>query len=115
MKGPMKEYIDTIIVGGGQAGLAVSYYLTEQGRSHVVLEQSSQPANAWPNQRWDSFTFVTPNWMTRLPGAEYCGTDLDEFMARSEIVTFFEQYVERFKLPVRFGVQVTAIEQESSS
>jgi len=111
----MKEYIDTIIVGGGQAGLAVSYYLTEQGRSHVVLEQSSQPANAWPNQRWDSFTFVTPNWMTRLPGAEYCGTDLDEFMARSEIVTFFEQYVERFKLPVRFGVQVTAIEQESSS
>jgi putative flavoprotein involved in K+ transport len=46
----MNEYADTIIVGGGQAGLAVSYYLTEQGRSHVVLEQSSQPANAWRNQ-----------------------------------------------------------------
>ena len=115
MKRQMKEYVDTIIVGGGQAGLAVSYYLTQQGTSHVVLEQSSHPANAWRNQRWDSFTFVTPNWMTRLPGAEYRGTDLDGFMSRSEIVTFFEQYVERFKLPVRYGVQVTAIEQESSS
>jgi putative flavoprotein involved in K+ transport len=111
----MKEYTDTIIVGGGQAGLAISYYLTQQGRSHLVLEQSSQPANAWRNQRWDSFTFVTPNWMTRLPGTEYHGTDLDGFMSRSEIVTFFQQYVERFKLPVRYGVQVTAIEQESST
>jgi putative flavoprotein involved in K+ transport len=111
----MKEYTDTIIVGGGQAGLAVSYYLTQQGRSHLVLEQSSQAANAWRNQRWDSFTFVTPNWMTRLPGTEYHGTDLDGFMSRSEIVTFFQQYVERFKLPVRYGVQVTAIEQASST
>jgi len=50
--------------------------------------------------------------MTRLPGAEYRGTDLDGFMSRSEIVAFFEQYVERFKLPVRFGVHVTAIEQD---
>jgi putative flavoprotein involved in K+ transport len=111
----MKEYLDTIIVGGGQAGLAVSYYLTQQGRSHAVLEQSPQPANAWRNHRWDSFTFVTPNWMTRLPGAEYHGADPDGFMSRSEIVTFFEQYVERFKLPVRYDVQVTAIEQESGS
>ena len=109
----MKEYSDTIVVGGGQAGLAVSYYLTQQGHSHVVLEQSSQPANAWRNQRWDSFTFVTPKWMTRLPGAEDHGADLDGFMSRSEIVTFFEQYVERFKLPFRYGV--TAIEQDPGS
>jgi cation diffusion facilitator CzcD-associated flavoprotein CzcO len=115
MERQMKEYVDTIIVGGGQAGLAASYYLTQQGSSHVVLEQLSQPANAWRNQRWDSFAFVTPKWMTRLPGAEYRGTDLDGFMSRSEIVTFFEQYVERFKLPVCFGIHVTAIEQESSS
>jgi putative flavoprotein involved in K+ transport len=105
----MREYTDTVIIGGGQAGLAVSYYLTRQGRSHVVLEKSPQPANAWRNQRWDSFTFVTPNWMTRLPGAEYRGPDPNAFMSRSEIVTFFEQYVERFKLPVRYGVQITAI------
>lgn len=113
--GEMKEYTDTIIVGGGQAGLAVSYYLTRQGRSHVVLEQASHAASAWRNRRWDSFTFVTPNWMTRLPGMEYQGPDPEGFMSRSEIVTFFEQYVERFKLPVRYGVQVTAIEQTSSS
>ena len=110
----MREYTDTVIIGGGQAGLAVSYYLTHQGRSHVVLEQSPQPANAWRNQRWDSFTFVTPNWMTRLPGVEYSGPDPNAFMSRSEIVTFFEQYVERFKLPVHYGVQVIAIEQESN-
>jgi putative flavoprotein involved in K+ transport len=74
-----------------------SAYLTQQGRSHLVLEQSPEPANAWRNQRWDSFTFVTPNWMTRLPGAEYHGSDLDGFMSRNEIVTFFEQYVKAFQ------------------
>jgi putative flavoprotein involved in K+ transport len=66
----MSESIDTVIVGGGQAGLDVSYYLTQQGRAHVVLERSLQAANAWRNQRWDSFTFVTPNWTARLPGSD---------------------------------------------
>jgi putative flavoprotein involved in K+ transport len=106
----MTEYVETVIVGGGQAGLAVSYHLTQQGREHTILEQASQAAEAWRNHRWDSFTFITPNWMIRMPGAEYQGPDPDGFMPRDEIVAYFEEYIERFKLPIRYGVRVTSVE-----
>lgn len=75
----MTEQIDTIIIGGGQGGLSTSYHLTQQGREHVILEQADQAAEVWRN-RWDSFTLNTPNWMTRLPGAEYNGDDPDGFI-----------------------------------
>lgn len=107
------EYAETVIVGGGQAGLSVSYYLTQQGHNHVVLEQAERPAEAWRNHRWDSFTLVTPNWMIRLPGAEYRGHDPDGFLPLTEIVAYFEQYVSRYQLPVRFGVRVTAVTPSS--
>ena len=96
----MTEHVDTIIVGGGQAGLSTSYYLKKQGREHVILEQARQAAKVWSN-RWDSFTLNTPNWMTRLPGAEYQGNDPDGFMPRDEIVAYFDAYIERFELPIR--------------
>jgi putative flavoprotein involved in K+ transport len=108
----MNEQIETVVIGGGQAGLAISYYLTQQGRNHVVLEQAAQVGNRWRNYCWDSFTWVTPNWTIRLPGAEYQGDDPDGFLTRAEIVACFEQYVERFNLPVRYGVRVIAIEQK---
>ena len=109
----MTEFVETIIVGGGQAGLSVSYYLSQDGRNHVVLEQASQPGNAWRNHRWDSFALNTPNWQTRLPGAEYQGDDPDGFMSREGIVTYLEQYVESFHLPVPYCVGVTEVEQNS--
>ena len=71
----MLHRIDTVIVGGGQAGLAISYYLSQEGRDHVVLERAPAVAHAWRNQRWDSFTLVTPNFQVRMPGAEYRGND----------------------------------------
>jgi putative flavoprotein involved in K+ transport len=111
----MAECVDTLIVGGGQAGLAVSYCLSQQGRDHVVLEQSNGPADAWRNHRWDSFTLNTPNWQTRLPGAEYHSDDPDGFMSRDDVVAYLERYVRRFHLPVRFCVRVTKVEQTSSS
>ena len=103
------ERIDTIIIGGGQAGLATSFYLKKQGREHLVLERADRPGAAW-QQRWDSFTLVTPNWAFRLPGAEYTGDDRDGFMPRDEILRVFERYVASQELPVRFGVDVTAVE-----
>jgi putative flavoprotein involved in K+ transport len=107
----MGEYVETIIIGGGQAGLATSYHLSQMNREHLVLEQAEQAGNAWRNQRWDSFTFVTPNWMIRLPGAEYQDDDPDGYLPRDEIVHYFEGYVERFRLPVRYGVRVTGVER----
>jgi putative flavoprotein involved in K+ transport len=108
----MNEQIDTVVIGGGQAGLAISYYLTQQSREHVVLEQAAQVGNRWRNFCWDSFTWVTPNWTIRLPGAEYQGDEPDGFLTRAEIVSYFEQYVERFNLPMRYGVRVLAVERK---
>ncbi len=107
----MNQKTETIIIGGGQAGLATSFYLARNGREHIVLEKAAQAGNAWRNERWDSFTLVTPNWSFRLPGAEYQGDAPDGFMPRDEIVTCFEQYVERFHLPVQYGVRVSSVEQ----
>ena len=106
----MTDSIETVIIGGGQAGLSVSYYLSRQGREHVILEQAAQAGDAWRNHRWDSFTFVTPNWMIQLPGGEYQGDDPDGYLSRDEIVKYFEQYLERYRLPVQFGVKVTGVE-----
>ena len=106
----MVRAIDTVIIGGGQAGLATSYYLRQRGSEHVVLEQAAQAGNAWRNGRWDSFTLVTPNWSFRLPGANYGSGAPDDFMPRDEIVASFEDYVRRFDLPVHYGVCVTSVE-----
>jgi putative flavoprotein involved in K+ transport len=110
----MSEHVETVIIGGGQAGLAVSYYLSQQDRAHTILEQASQPAEAWRNHRWDSFTLVTPNWMLRMPGAEYQGEDLDGFMLRDEVVAYLEDYIERFRLPIQYDVRVTSVEQNGT-
>jgi len=105
------QRIDTVIVGGGQAGLAASYFLKQEGREHVVLERASAVADAWRNQRWDSFTLVTPNFQVRMPGAEYQGDDPYGFMTLDEVVRYFDDYVTRFDLPVLCGVEVYSVEK----
>jgi putative flavoprotein involved in K+ transport len=100
-----------VIVGGGQAGLAISYYLKQEGREHVVLERAAAVANAWRNERWDSFTLVTPNFQVRMPGAEYDGSDPCGFMSRAEVVEYFDGYVADFDLPVHCAVQVFTVER----
>ena len=103
------EKIETIIVGGGQAGLSTSYYLKQLGREHVILDQSKEAGNAWRNDRWDSFTLVTPNWTIQLPGAHYDGNDPHGYLKRDEIVAYFEQYVDRFDLPIQFNTSVQEV------
>jgi len=110
----MVRQIETIIVGGGQAGLATSYYLTQRGREYLVLEQAAQAASAWRNDRWDSFTLVSPNWTLKLPGAEYHGADLDGFLPRDQIVDYFEQYIDRFHVPLQFNTRVIAVERQAA-
>jgi putative flavoprotein involved in K+ transport len=104
------ERVDTVIVGGGQAGLATSFCLSQHGHEHVVLEQAAQAASSWRLGRWDSFTLVTPNWTLKLPGAEYDGPAPDAFMPRDDVVAYFERYVDRFQVPVHYNAHVDSIE-----
>ena len=80
--------MDTVILGAGQAGLALCYYRTQKGYSHIVLERAAQAGNNWRNGRWDSFTMVTPNWTIKMPGAGYQGPEPDGFMGRAELVAY---------------------------
>lgn len=105
----MSTHIETVIIGGGQAGLAVSYYLSQKNRPHIVLEQAEKAGNTWRKHRWDSFTLNTPNWQSILPGAEIPGSNPDDFLSRDGIVACFENYVRRFQLPVRYRVQVQSV------
>ena len=103
----MPERIDVVIVGAGQAGLAVSRELTEAGIAHVVLERG-RVGQTWRG-RWDSFCLVTPNWFLQLPGYPYEGDDPDAFMLRDEVVAYLERYAAGFEAPVREGIEVTAL------
>lgn len=103
----------TLVVGAGQAGLAVSHELSQIGIEHLVLERD-RVAHSWRN-RWDSFTLVTPNWTLSLPGQQYDGDDPEGHVDRDAIVAFFERYAEHHAGPVREGVSVEALEPGTSS
>jgi putative flavoprotein involved in K+ transport len=100
--------VDVVVIGGGQGGLGVGYYLAQGGVDFVVLERG-RLGETWLSQRWDSFVLNTPNWMNGLPGAAYEGPDPFGFMTHIDLVGSFEEYVERFGLPVRTGVTVTGL------
>ncbi|MGA9533939.1 MAG: NAD(P)/FAD-dependent oxidoreductase [Anaerolineales bacterium] len=101
--------VDTLIVGAGQAGLAMSYHLSHAEREHLLLEKD-QIGSAWRSQRWDSFTLVTPNKQVLLPGMEYSGDDPDGFMPLGDVIQYLEDYAEFVDPPVKEGVTVVAIE-----
>ena len=99
---------DTVVVGAGHAGLAVSRLLTEAARDHVVLERG-RVAERWHSQRWDSLRLLTPNWMTRLPGWSYSGGDPDGFQTAAEFATSLRSYARGFDAPVLGRTAVTTI------
>src|SRR5262245_11084690 len=99
-----------VIIGGGQAGLAMSRCLSGLGIEHVVLERG-RVAERWRSERWDSLRLLTPNWMTRLPGFQYEGPDPDGFMTTGELIGLFEQYASSFRAPVEADTSVEAIER----
>ena len=101
-------HVTVAVIGGGQAGLSVSWYLGREGIDHVVLEAKT-PVHAWADTRWDNFTLVTPNWHCRLPGYTYDGTDPDGFMTRDEVVQWLTGWLETFEPPVLNHTRVTSL------
>ena len=108
----MKSHYPVIIVGGGQAGLSLSYCLKERGIDHLVLEKD-RAGSAWRSSRWDSFCLVTPNWQCTLPGFPYRGNDPYGFMPKDEIVRYIEDYVAFFEPPLHEGVEVRRVAHTS--
>ena len=101
--------VETVIVGAGQAGLAVSRCLTGQGADHVVVERG-RIAERWRSSRWESLRLLTPNWMSRLPAWSYPGPDPDGFMTAPELVSHLEDYASSFTAPVHENTTVELVE-----
>lgn len=109
---PPASYYPVIVVGGGQAGLSMSYCLKQAGIEHLVLEKHSA-MHTWRTQRWDSFCLVTPNWQCALPDYPYRGNDPHGFMLKDQIVAYLDGFAAHVKPPILEGVTVqrmTALE-----
>ena len=105
------ERVPVAVVGGGQAGLSASWFLTRSGVEHVVLERQTA-AHEWQDHRWDSFTLVTPNVQCRLPGFPYPGDQPYGFMTRDETTAYLAEYVRRTSPPLRERTTVRELRQD---
>ena len=104
----VSDELPVVVIGGGQAGLSMSWHLKERGVEHVVLERH-HVGYEWEQRRWDNFCLVTPNWQCDLPGFPYAGGDPDGFMVKSEIIDYLKAYAASFGPPLRTGVSVTGL------
>ena len=107
----MTDSVEVAIIGAGQAGLSTSWFLTQAGVEHVVLE-AGRIAETWRSRRWDSFCLVTPNWSVQLPGATYDGPQPDGFMHRDELVQRMQRWAEDFGAPVHGDCSVSSLAPE---
>ena len=102
------ERVETLIIGGGQAGLTMSHRLKQRGLEHLVLERQ-RIAERWRSERWDGLRFQFPNWSVRLPDFPYPHSDPDGFATSREIVDFISAYADFIAAPIRCGVSVNAL------
>ncbi|MEO0374900.1 MAG: MSMEG_0569 family flavin-dependent oxidoreductase [Cyanobacteria bacterium P01_A01_bin.17] len=109
----MRSHYPVIIIGGGQAGLSISYCLRERSIDHIIFEKH-RIAHSWRSKRWDSFCLVTPNWQCTLPGFPYPGDDTHGFMQKDEIVQYVEEYARSFNAPVQEGVEVSKVSKHDN-
>src|SRR5262245_24120374 len=101
------ERFETVVVGAGQAGLSVGYYLKERGRPFVILDASERTGDSWRN-RWDSLRLYSPAFRDGLPGMPF-PAPRTTYPTKDEMGDYLEAYAERFELPVRSGVTVETL------
>lgn len=106
------ESTDTLVIGGGQAGIATSAHLQGHGVPHLVLERA-RIAERWRSERWDSLVANGPAWHDRFPAAEFEGIDPDAFPPKEAVADYFERFARDRALPIRTGVEVTKLERSS--
>ncbi|MEX2200880.1 MAG: NAD(P)/FAD-dependent oxidoreductase [Dongiaceae bacterium] len=104
------EKIEALVVGAGQAGIAMSEHLSKCGVPHLVLERD-RVAERWRSGRWDSLVANGPAWHDRFPGMEFSETDPDEFVPKESVADYFVAYANKFAAPVRCGVEVKSVER----
>lgn len=110
MSNGARERIDTLVIGGGQAGLAVGYHLSQRGVPFLIVDASERTGDAW-RHRWDSLRLFTPNRFSGLPGMPYPDRSWS-FATKDEMADFLESYASKFHLPIRHGVEVSRLTRE---
>ena len=105
--------MDTVIVGAGHAGLAMSRCLAERSIDHVLLERG-EVAHSWRTERWDSLRLLTPNWQSRLPGFRYEGDDPDGYRTLPEAIEFIANYARTISAPVKTHTRVTSVRADGN-
>ena len=106
------EKVDTLVVGAGQAGLAMSEHLSNCGVPHLVLERH-RIAERWRSERWDSLVANGPAWHDRFPGMEFSDCDPDAFASKERVADYFVDYAKQIDAPVRCGVEVKEVRRNS--
>jgi putative flavoprotein involved in K+ transport len=104
--------VETLVIGGGQAGLAMSEHLCKHGVPHLVVERH-RIAERWRSERWDSLVANGPAWHDRFPGMTFSGIDPDSFATRDQIVDYFVAYAKQIAAPIRCGVEVKALHRKA--
>ena len=108
------EKVDTLVVGAGQAGIAMSEHLSKNGVSHIVLERN-RIAERWRSERWDSLVANGPAWHDSFPSMEFSDVDSDAFAPKEKVADYFVDYAKMIKAPIRCGVEVKQVERIEGS
>src|SRR5512132_2141440 len=101
--------VEVAVIGAGQAGLAIGYFLRRQGRDFVILERADSIGSAW-RERWESLTLFTPRRYSALPGLPFSG-DSDGYPTREDVIAYLEHHAKTFQLPIELDSEVRRLEQ----
>ena len=110
----MTKYINTIVIGGGQAGLAVSEHLSNKNIKHIIFERD-RIVERWRTSRWDSLVANGPAWHDRFPTLKFSNINPDSFASKEIVVKYFEKFAKKIKAPINLNVNVEKVEKQSSN